>query len=158
MSATANNGMHRAQQQYYHLIVELWANIQKLQEQQPNWIKIAQRVSQPVVVRGRSPGCYQNEGPHSANTPHGPGGSRAGAGDVVGRSFGNGLSMYGNSGLDEDKEKTIEGFDGYQYYPSPIYEAGIPTGAKGEVPAFQDGRRIKEGWETRLGHEMQLGD
>lgn len=199
-SATANNGKRRAQQQYYHLIVELWANIQKPQEQQPNWIKIAQRVSQPVVVRGRSPSHYQNEGPHSASTSRGPGGSgagaggdgrsgfgSAGAGGAVGRSFGNGLSMSGNGGMggsmyrtnqysldpspvgshsvssassssggpveglvsdhhmmDEDEEKAIEGFDGYQYYPSPIYEAGIPTGAKGEGPAFQDGRRIKE--------------
>lgn len=199
-SATANNGKRRAQQQYYHLIVELWANIQKPQDQQPNWIKIAQRVSQPVVVRGRSPSHYQNEGPHTASTSRGPGGSgagaggnghsgfgSAGAGGAVGRSFGNGLSMPSNSGMggsmyrtnqysldpspagshsvssasslsggpveglvsdhhmmDEDEEKAIEGFDGYQYYPSPIYEAGIPPGAKEEAPAFQDGRRIKE--------------
>lgn len=61
-SATANNGRRRAQQQYHQLIVELWANIQTLQDNEPKWIKIAARSSHPVVVRGRSPNYYQNEG------------------------------------------------------------------------------------------------
>lgn len=199
-SATANNGKRRAQQQYYHLVVELWANIQNPRDQQPTWVKVAQRVSQPVVVRGRSPSHYQNEGPHSAGTSRGPGGSGSGngsghpsfGGSGIGGSLSRGFnglssSMSGGTGMgggmyrsnqysldpspagshsvssasslsggpveglvgdqhmmDEDESKAIEGFDGYQYYPSPIYEAGIPPGAKAESSNYQDGRRIKE--------------
>jgi meiosis-specific transcription factor NDT80 len=50
-SATCNNRQCHAQQQYYHLIVELWVNIQKDCDNKPNWFKVAQQVSQPVVVR-----------------------------------------------------------------------------------------------------------
>jgi meiosis-specific transcription factor NDT80 len=64
-SATANNGKRRAQQQYYHLIVELWADVRISPSAQPEWIKVAQRLSSQVVVRGRSPSHYHNEGPSS---------------------------------------------------------------------------------------------
>ncbi|KAF2181242.1 p53-like transcription factor, partial [Zopfia rhizophila CBS 207.26] len=63
-SATANNGKRGAQQPYYHLVVELWANVQNLQE--PRWVKIATRSSPPVVVIGRSPGYFPKEGPRTA--------------------------------------------------------------------------------------------
>jgi meiosis-specific transcription factor NDT80 len=79
-SATANNGKRRAQQQYYHLIVELWANVQAPREAEPKWIKVAARMSSPVVVRGRSPSHYQNEGPHNAGTSRGAPGSGLGGG------------------------------------------------------------------------------
>jgi meiosis-specific transcription factor NDT80 len=62
-NATANNGKRRAQQQYYHLIVELHADVRKDHNHPEKWVKIAQRVSQQVVVRGRSPSHYANEGP-----------------------------------------------------------------------------------------------
>jgi meiosis-specific transcription factor NDT80 len=80
-SATANNGKRRAQQQYYHLIVELWANVQNPRDSDPRWVKIAARSSHQVVVRGRSPSHYQNEGPHNAGTSRGaPGSGLGGAG------------------------------------------------------------------------------
>lgn len=65
-SATANNGKRRAAQQYYHIIVELWADIRKTPESEPAWVKIAQHVSAPMVVRGRSPSHYQSDGPNSS--------------------------------------------------------------------------------------------
>ncbi|KAJ3061400.1 hypothetical protein HK102_009127, partial [Quaeritorhiza haematococci] len=58
-TATANNGKRRAAQQYYVLIVELYAVCQDGQQ-----IKMATTESAPLVVRGRSPGHYadsQNE-------------------------------------------------------------------------------------------------
>jgi meiosis-specific transcription factor NDT80 len=102
-SATANNGKRRAQQQYYHLVVELYANVQNPRDDEPNWIKIAARSSSPVVVRGRSPSHYQNEGPHSTGAPRGGSGTGTGGlghhpslgsngGQPYGRSYGNGLS------------------------------------------------------------------
>ena len=58
-SATANNGKRRASQQYYHLIVELWADVRTAGAPQPKWEKIAIRVSDKLVVRGRSPRHYK---------------------------------------------------------------------------------------------------
>jgi meiosis-specific transcription factor NDT80 len=77
-SATANNGKRRAQQQYYHLIVELWADVRSGPDKAPEWVKIAQRPSSQVVVRGRSPSHYQNEGPNSVG--RGGGGGASGMG------------------------------------------------------------------------------
>jgi meiosis-specific transcription factor NDT80 len=59
-STTANNRKRRARQQYYHLIVQLWANVQSPRDSNPRWVKIAARLSHPVVVRGRSPSHYQS--------------------------------------------------------------------------------------------------
>ncbi|KKY20948.1 putative ndt80 like dna-binding family protein [Phaeomoniella chlamydospora] len=58
--ATANNGKRRAQQQYYHVIAELYADVGNAYENH-RWIKVAMAQSPPVVVRGRSPGHYRDE-------------------------------------------------------------------------------------------------
>jgi len=95
-SATANNGKRRAQQQYYHLIVELWADVRGVHDKEAKWKKIAQRISHQVVVRGRSPSHYQNEGPHSASSRGGPSGaSSAGSGNLSLGGFG--VAGYGFS-------------------------------------------------------------
>ncbi|KAK0867582.1 hypothetical protein LTR87_014529 [Friedmanniomyces endolithicus] len=74
--ATANNGKRRASQQYFHLIVELFADVRKEGSDSPVWVKVAQRVSEKIVVRGRSPSHYQNEGQHGQA---GRGGSASGS-------------------------------------------------------------------------------
>jgi hypothetical protein len=56
--ATANNGKRRAAQQYFSLIVEAYASI--LGAQGPEDIRVAVIKSNPVVVRGRSPGHYSD--------------------------------------------------------------------------------------------------
>ena len=71
-NATANNGKRRAAQQYYHLVVELFADIGP--HHPDRWVKIATRMSAPMVVRGRSPGHYQSER-RGSNASTGPGGS-----------------------------------------------------------------------------------
>jgi len=71
-NATANNGKRRAAQQYYHLLVELFADVGP--QHADRWVKIASRMSAPMVVRGRSPGHYQGER-RGSNTSTGPGGS-----------------------------------------------------------------------------------
>ncbi|KAF3938974.1 hypothetical protein ABW19_dt0203535 [Dactylella cylindrospora] len=65
-SATANNGKRRAAQQYYHLIVELYAEVLSPTGADPDssYIMVAKRVSAPMVVRGRSPGHYVDERKH----------------------------------------------------------------------------------------------
>lgn len=52
-NATANNGKRRAAQQFYTLVLELWCTVIG-----DDRYKIAERVSTPMVVRGRSPGHY----------------------------------------------------------------------------------------------------
>ncbi|KAF2729972.1 p53-like transcription factor [Polyplosphaeria fusca] len=197
-SATANNGKRRAQQQYYHLVAELWANVQSARETEPRWIKIAARSSAAVVVRGRSPSHYSNEGPHNpagnARGSGGPGvggsghhglGSNGGAGYRGGYS--NGLSGSGGSGMsghmyrggtsysvdpspagshsissasslsggpaeglagdqqmvDDEENKMMDGHEGYQYFPAPLYDS---MHAKSEVHGLPmpERRIIKE--------------
>lgn len=60
-SATANNGKRRAAQQYYHLVVDLFVDVGGALGPDSPWVKIAMRVSAPIVVRGRSPGHYQDD-------------------------------------------------------------------------------------------------
>lgn len=52
-TATANNGKRRAAQQYYEIVVNLYANFSRHQP-----LRVATCVSAPLVVRGRSPGHY----------------------------------------------------------------------------------------------------
>jgi meiosis-specific transcription factor NDT80 len=64
--ATANNGKRRAQQQYFHVVVELFADVGRHGD--PQWIKIATSQSHPMVVRGRSPGHYKDNRRDSATS------------------------------------------------------------------------------------------
>ncbi|OAA65713.1 ndt80-like DNA-binding family protein [Niveomyces insectorum RCEF 264] len=87
--ATANNGKRRAAQQYYHLLVELWADLGPTAEGD-RFVKIGHRKSAKMIVRGRSPGHYQSERRGSASS--GPGGSAGsfgyGGSQVMGSDFG----------------------------------------------------------------------
>ncbi|KAF9886677.1 meiosis-specific transcription factor ndt80 [Aspergillus nanangensis] len=79
--ATANNGKRRAQQQYYNLVVELYAEIANpVGGSDTQWVKIARRPSHPMVVRGRSPGHYK-DGRRDSSTSMGPDGGNGGSGD-----------------------------------------------------------------------------
>ncbi|KAF2259888.1 p53-like transcription factor [Lojkania enalia] len=197
-SATANNGKRRAQQQYYHLIVELWANVQNPRDSEPRWVKIATRSSQPVVVRGRSPSHYHNEGPHNPGTSRGGGGS--GVGGAPGHpglgsnngplghrgGYSNGLSGSGGTGMggsmyrgttysldpspvgshsvssasslsggpvegivgdqhmvEEEESKLMDGPEGYQYFPAPLYDS-ISSKVEGHGLPHPERRIIKE--------------
>lgn len=102
--ATQNNGKRRAAQQYYHLVVELWAEVGN--QATDDFVKVASRKSAKMIVRGRSPGHYQNERRNSQGS--GTGGA-AGSGGFRSMGpmgdFGNGSGMAGaglgyNSGYD----------------------------------------------------------
>jgi meiosis-specific transcription factor NDT80 len=147
--ATANNGKRRAAQQYYHLIVELWAELGNQSPEQ--FVRVAYRKSEKMIVRGRSPGHYQSE--RRGSTSSGPGGGGSGASisgnynsSIVGSdSFSTGNMMTGGYGaaydartvyqsgrhhaelpdepmLSADETKAIETPKDYQYYPATIYE------------------------------------
>ncbi|KAJ5974299.1 p53-like transcription factor DNA-binding [Penicillium waksmanii] len=69
--ATANNGKRRAQQQYYNLVVELYAEVPR--GDISDWVQVARRHSHPMVVRGRSPGHYK-DGRRDSTASMGPDG------------------------------------------------------------------------------------
>ena len=73
--ATANNGKRRAAQQYFHIVVELFVKVAKGKSGETEWVKIAHRVSAQMVVRGRSPGHYQDDRRGSTNLGPGAGSS-----------------------------------------------------------------------------------
>lgn len=77
--ATANNGKRRAQQQYYHLLIELWADVGGSQSQSEQWVKVGYKKSAKMIVRGRSPGHYQSER-RGSNTSGGNSGAGLGYG------------------------------------------------------------------------------
>ncbi|KAL8652284.1 MAG: hypothetical protein Q9226_004334 [Calogaya cf. arnoldii] len=76
-NATANNGKRRAAQQYFHIVVELFAETPGTQSTEPQWTKLASRISAPMVVRGRSPGHYADDR-RGSSTSMGPGGGSSG--------------------------------------------------------------------------------
>ncbi|KAH7328247.1 hypothetical protein B0I35DRAFT_12688 [Stachybotrys elegans] len=89
--ATQNNGKRRAAQQYYHLVVELWANVGTQASDSP--LKVAVRKSAKMIVRGRSPGHYQNDRRGSQSS--GPGGSAGTLGNYAPLSGLNDMSPTG---------------------------------------------------------------
>lgn len=104
--ATANNGKRRAQQQYFHVVVNLEVNVGRSQGQE-DWVLVASKQSQEMVVRGRSPGHYKDnrrnsqtsmdhDGPGGSghNTEGGGGGSSGAGGHSNGYSYG---SLGGSS-------------------------------------------------------------
>ena len=87
--ATANNGKRRAQQQYYNLVVELFAEVSH-NGVESQWVLIGKRLSHPMVVRGRSPGHYKDG--RRDSTSMGPGGDSGGSGDgPLGSGLGHGM-------------------------------------------------------------------
>lgn len=187
--ATANNGKRRASQQYFHLVVELFADVRKDGSETAVWIKVARRVSEKIVVRGRSPSHYQNEGQHGqagrgGSASGGSGystGSGASYGSMNAGGFRSSAGTYGGSlggvggyranacgvhplsdgsgsspdSVDEgavdsdhpmdaimsDAERAgIQEYEGYQYYPSTIYE-GVPQQTLPPLPKVESTAR-----------------
>jgi len=125
-SATANNGKRRAHQQYFILMVELWADVRNINDKEPKWEKIAQRGSDQLVVRGRSPSHYSNKGPHIASL-------RSGSSDLSGIGLGN-LSLTGGVGAPDDTCRTVYGLQYSPRYRGQTYHGNInmhptPTGS-----------------------------
>lgn len=105
--ATANNGKRRAQQQYFHVVVELFADVGRHGDRQ--WIKIASVQSHPMVVRGRSPGHYKDNRRDSSTSMDRDRGAGAG-GDVSGApSVGSYLSPSHGRSSTMDWESTHRG-------------------------------------------------
>lgn len=151
--ATANNGKRRAQQQYYLLNVELWANIQDSRASSPEWVKVAARSSSKVVVRGRSPSHYQNEGPHNSSASRG--GGSAGMGGPGAHGLGsNGGPTYGGYRMGINGPGALGGSCGSSYRgttysldPSPIASHSVSSASSlsgGPVDGIVDQHMVDE--------------
>lgn len=177
--ATANNGKRRAAQQYYHLIIELYAEVGD-QSPQP-WVKMGHRKSAKMIVRGRSPGHYQSErrGSSGSGPSTGSGLGDGGYGNsMMGGHFGGGPTLmtnaYGSGGYDPrhgysggrhhqhhhdmpmepilsaEEEKEIHETKGYQYYPTPIYEG--EQDARNPVEVFHHTSKMETENTTQQQH------
>ncbi|KAL5601197.1 uncharacterized protein BROUX77_005446 [Berkeleyomyces rouxiae] len=177
--ATANNGKRRAAQQYYHLMIELWANVGG--QAGEKYIKVGHRKSAKMIVRGRSPGHYQSErrgstssGPGSGTGGvtgyHGGGMMDSGFGPVMSNPYGGGFDTRGGMPysstrhhqphhqhtipveplVSSEDSKAIETTRGYEYYPSTIYESSHEN--KPSVDMFSHQQR-NDG-ETTMGSGM----
>lgn len=143
-NATANNGKRRAAQQYYHLLVELFADVGS--QRSERYVKIASRMSAPMVVRGRSPGHYQNER-RGSNASSGPGGS-GGAGGAGSYSSSAGtsrtpgdISMSGSSSMLPGSGYGSSYDNRPQHYRSNIAPLQIPMEP---VLSAEEAKRIEE--------------
>lgn len=150
--ATANNGKRRAQQQYYHLIVELWANVQNPRDSQPDWVKVAARSSSHVVVRGRSPSHYSNEGPHNSSASRGGGSTGMGGPGLNsngGPTYGGGYSRIGLNGPSALGGSCGSSYRGntYSLDPSPIGSHSVSSASSmsgGPVEGMVDHHMVDE--------------
>jgi meiosis-specific transcription factor NDT80 len=144
--ATQNNGKRRAAQQYYRLVIELWADTGS--QRSEHHVKVAIRRSAKMIVRGRSPGHYQPDRRSSHSS--GPGGSAGtmGYGTGMGNHMGDfstnsmigGTTHYGGgydprgpmygmrhhdipneTTMPTEQDKAIQNTKDYVYFPSPIY-------------------------------------
>ncbi|KAI9720228.1 MAG: hypothetical protein M1812_003046 [Candelaria pacifica] len=170
-SATANNGKRRAAQQYYHLVVELFADVGNSMgspESDTRWVKIATRISAPMVVRGRSPGHYQDDRRASSSStgPGGGGGGNSGGGNKSGghlgssssgpssgtRSMGSAISLLGgssntssNSGGYHSRSSLSHSINSSRYdshsHPSSSNSSSISSGMEHQsdsIPSTED--------------------
>ena len=118
--ATANNGKRRAQQQYFHIVVELSASIRSHGREQ--WVLIATKESEPVVVRGRSPGHYKDNVRRDSQTSMDPD-CRGGGGGSDGSSISYPNSTSQSTGM----EWTYTG-RGHHYHSSGTnYRQHVPS-------------------------------
>ena len=146
--ATQNNGKRRAAQQYYQLVVELWADVgnQTSGNGGEQFVKVAQKKSAKMIVRGRSPGHYQNDRRGSQSGSGGASGSMGGYAPVTGMGdFGpnpmlggasyatgfEGRSLYSvrhhdiphESMIPAEDMKAVDTTKEYQYFPGSMYES-----------------------------------
>ncbi|KAI9476194.1 MAG: hypothetical protein EXX96DRAFT_576149 [Benjaminiella poitrasii] len=146
-TATANNGKRRAAQQYYEIVVDLYANTSIGKR-----FQVASCTSAPLVVRGRSPGHYADSHtryrsmdagtPSSIPAPFGAVGQNISATAGSGNSTANPpqslpgvMASTGNGGGPED-------FHYMQSPPLPRFGGGggplnPPTGSNPDFYAYQ---------------------
>lgn len=113
--ATANNGKRRAQQQYFLVVVELSASVGRGHGDE-SWVLIATKESEPMVVRGRSPGHYKDNNRRDSESSMDPGRGNGHGADGAAGSLS--LPPYGGgpSGMDWQSTQRQSGSYGGSNY------------------------------------------
>ncbi|CEP08848.1 hypothetical protein [Parasitella parasitica] len=136
-TATANNGKRRAAQQYYEIVVDLFANSSTGKQ-----FKVASCTSASLVVRGRSPGHYADSHTRyrsvDADTPSTA--SLGSLGQGAGNTTNPSMPPPSSSGTVSTSSGNGPGVsDEYHYMPSPQhqrqYSGGNPSVNEGN-PSF----------------------
>lgn len=179
--ATQNNGKRRAAQQYYHLVMELFADVGS--QKKERYVKVAFRKSAPMIVRGRSPGHYssdrrgsqssgannQNLGTYQVLSDYPPASMMVGPGAFTAtydaRTHAhNGLrhnEVPAEQPLTAEEEKTIDSSSQrYMYFP----DAGMSASNHDRIDSMQthgdhDGSasRMNSGHEQKVKPEYEFG-
>ena len=136
--ATANNGKRRAQQQFYNVVVELYAELSPHVPSPDRWVKVASRLSAPMVVRGRSPGHYRDRRDSSSSMgPEGGGLGRDGGGPGPMMSSGS-LPGLGQTSLTYDRGG-LSGMGNYRsIHHSPIHNSSFLSSSSSQQD-YNDG-------------------
>ena len=145
-NATANNGKRRASQQYFHLIVEVFADIRNEGAAEPAWVKVAQRTSEKIVVRGRSPSHYQHEGQGQGS--HGSVAGASGYTAAGGAAYG---TVPSSSAFRSPSAGVYSGLVGSGGFRPSGYGLHEESGGSGSSPESVEGGAIDSD------HEMESG-
>ncbi|KAK3187401.1 hypothetical protein K4F52_003746 [Lecanicillium sp. MT-2017a] len=150
-SATMNNGNRRQTQQYFHLLVELWADIGGAQGT-GQYVRVAYRRSRRIIVRGRSPGHYKADRRTRGSTGRGGRGRRGGRGAGGGPGAGGASNLGGGYG-------TMDGSGGMGDFGQGGMLRGHTTGYN---PTYDLRNTHMYGHgganNTRMGHELSHRD
>ncbi|KAG9294340.1 hypothetical protein G9A89_001845 [Geosiphon pyriformis] len=121
-TATANNGKRRAAQQYYVILVDLYAHVESGELH-----RVATSTSAPLVVRGRSPGHYADS--HDRYNPMAPN-----------SAFANERNMaYSNPHAPNGSPGVMQGeFNNSPFSPYTQYPPGYPGYASSPTPIRGD--------------------
>jgi hypothetical protein len=120
-TATANNGKCRAAQQYYVILVDLYAQVESGENH-----RVATSTSAPLVVRGRSPGHYADN--HDRYSPL-----------AINPAFTNDRHMaYGPNGTPGvmPGDFSAAPFSPYSQYPPPPFPGYPPVNSQGSMLAI----------------------
>jgi meiosis-specific transcription factor NDT80 len=160
--ATANNGKRRAQQQYFHIVVELSADVSRAGES-PHWVRVATKQSEPMVVRGRSPGHYKDNGRRDSTASMDPDCGSGASGDLgAGLSSVNGLlgsSPSHPSSMDwESSHRNRNSMGGYHRAPEPnISPPGDISADSAPLSPTDLGTSYQTMQSKALGHRNSVG-
>jgi meiosis-specific transcription factor NDT80 len=160
--ATANNGKRRAQQQYFHIVVEVSADVSRTGEA-PHWVRIATKQSEPMVVRGRSPGHYKDNGRRDSTASMDPDRGGGASGDLgAGLSSVNGLlgsSPSHQSSMDwESSHRSRNSMGGYRRVQEPNTSPPSDISADSAPSSPTDpGTSCQKMQSKALGHRNSIG-
>ena len=153
--ATANNGKRRAQQQFFHVVVELWANVGHAKE---DWVQLATRQSAQMVVRGRSPGHYKDNVRRDSTASMDPDRGTGSGGDSIFHGGGSTIGSHSHSNGGMDWSRTNGG--GGHHYGGGTYRRQAtdcsPESDNSSGTFTESHAEVEAGLETTPGAESPI--